>query len=141
MLVRALLLICLYTILNQAFAMERRYLAPMEESRWVMTTATAGHCDMEHAIPRFGKVVFDQSAGHDLKLKLVTHQRFDSGLQVNFQSQSPHWKPDFSSLQLASLSTRESNTLLEVGTRTARHAYLELHAGFHPGFFLPLTKI
>jgi outer membrane protein OmpA-like peptidoglycan-associated protein len=41
---------------------------------------------------------------------------------------------------LASLSIRESNTLLEVGTRTARHAYVELHAGFHPGFYFAPDK-
>lgn len=120
--------------------MERRYLAPMEESRWVMTTATAVHCEMEHVIPRFGKAIFYQSAGRELKLKLVTHQRFNSGLEVNFQSQSPNWKPEFSSLQLASLSTLDSNTLLEVGTRTAKHAYLELHAGFQPGFYFTPDK-
>ena len=140
MLVRALLLISLLISLNQAFAIERRYLAPMEESLWKMTTATAVYCEMEHVIPRFGKAIFYQSAGRDLKLRLVTHQRFKSGLHVNFQSQAPHWKSEFSSLQLASLSTRESNTLLEVGTRTARHAYLELHAGFHPGFYFSPDK-
>ncbi len=136
MLVRTLLLICLLTTLNAGIAKERRYLAPMEESRWKMTIATALHCEMEHEIPRFGKAIFYQSAGRDLKLKLLTHQRFKSGIQVDFRSQSPNWKSVFTDMQMASLSTRESDVLLKVGTRTAKYAYLELHDGYHPGFHL-----
>ncbi|MCP4429914.1 MAG: OmpA family protein [Gammaproteobacteria bacterium] len=140
MLGRVLLLICLLTSLNPVFAKERRYLAPMEESRWQMTVATALHCEMEHEIPRFGKAIFYQSAGRDLQLKLVTQQRFKSGIEVDFRSQSPNWKSVFSDLQMASLSTRDSDILLKVGTRTAKYAYLELHDGFHSGFHFTPDK-
>ncbi|MDH5353574.1 MAG: OmpA family protein [Gammaproteobacteria bacterium] len=116
--------------------MERKYLAPMEESFWKMTVETRLNCEMEHEIPRFGKAVFSQTAGRDLQLKLITHQRFNSGIEVNFLSESPHWKPQETQLKLASLATRDSNVLLDVGTRTAMHAYLELHDGFRPGFYL-----
>lgn len=120
--------------------MERKYLAPMEESRWRMTTSNAVHCEMEHEIPRFGKAVFYQSAGRELQLKLITHQRFRSGIAVDFRSQSPHWKPIISQLQMASLSTVDSDVLLEVDTRTAKYAYLELHDGFHPSFYFMPNK-
>ena len=140
MLVRVLLLICLLTSLNHGLAKERKYLAPMEESRWQMTVETALHCEMEHDIPRFGKAIFYQSAGRELQLKLVTHQRFKSGINVDFRSQSPQWKSVFTELKMASLSTRDSDTLLQVGTRTAKYAYLELHDGFHPGFYFSPNK-
>ncbi len=114
----------------------------MEESRWQMTIASPLLCEMEHVIPRFGKAVFYQSAGRELQLKLMTHQRFDSGLKVNFRSESPLWKPTFSQLQMASFSTRDSDVLLEVGTKTAKYAYLELHDGFHSSFyFTPNRKL
>ncbi len=115
--------------------MERKYLAPMEESKWQMTIATALYCEMEHVIPRFGKAVFYQSAGRELKLKLISHQRFKSGIEVDFRSESPHWKPVMAQMQVASLSTRDSDVLLKVNSKTARYAYLELHDGFHPGFY------
>lgn len=140
MLFRTLLLICLLTNLNVLVAKERRYLAPMEESRWQMTTETRIHCEMEHEIPRFGKAIFYQSAGRELQLKVVTHQRFKSGIHVDFRSQSPNWKSSFTDMQIASLSTADSDTLLRVGTRTAKYAYLELHDGYHPGFYLMPNK-
>lgn len=120
--------------------MERKYLAPMEDSRWKMTVETRLNCEMEHQIPRFGKAVFSQSAGRELQLKLITHQRFNGGIAVEFLSESPHWKPKETQLKLASLATRESDVLLDVGTRTAKHAYLELHDGFRPGFYFSANK-
>ena len=129
------LLVLLLSIFPPVGAMERKYLAPMEDSFWKMTVATPLHCEMEHEIPRFGKAVFYQSAGRRLQLKLVTHQYFKSGIEVNFLSESPHWKPVSTEFKLASLSTRESNVLLDVGSRTAKHAYLELQDGFRPGFY------
>ncbi len=138
--VRLILLISLFLYLTNAAAMERKYLAPMEESNWQMTIATALHCEMEHVIPRFGKAVFYQSAGREIQLKLITHQRFKSGIEVNFRSESPHWKPVIAQLQMASLSTRESDVLLTVGTKTAKYAYLELHDGFHPSFHFTPNK-
>jgi len=140
MLGRVLLLISLFSCSTTTLAMERKYLAPMEESRWQMTIATPLHCEMEHVIPRFGKAVFYQSAGRELQLKLITHQRFNSGIEVDFRSESPHWKPVFAQLQMASLSTGESDVLLEVDTKTAKYAYLELHDGFHPGFYFATNQ-
>ncbi|MCP4488836.1 MAG: OmpA family protein [Gammaproteobacteria bacterium] len=123
-----------WVILTEVNAMERKYLAPMEESFWRMTVTSSLHCEMEHEIPRFGKAVFSRSAGGDLQLKLVTHQRFSRGIAVEFLSESPHWKPVKSQLKMASLATVDDEVLLDVGTQTAKYAYLELHDGFHPGF-------
>ncbi len=110
----------------------------MEESFWRMTVTSPLHCEMEHEIPRFGKAIFSRSAGRELQLKLVTHQRFDKGIPVEFLSESPHWKPVKSLLKMASLSTVDDEVLLDVGTQAAKYAYLELHDGFHPGFhFVP----
>ena len=140
MLSRSFLLISLILYLANASAMERKYIAPMEQSSWQMTVATPLHCEMEHEIPRFGKAVFSQTAGRDLQLKLVTHQRFKSGIDVAFLSESPHWKPAKTQLKMASLATRDDGVILKVGTETAKYAYLELHDGFHPGFHFATNK-
>ena len=140
MLTRLIFLIALITMVGAAQAMERRYLAPMEESFWRMTIASPLHCEMEHEIPRFGKAVFSRSAGKELQLKLITHQRFSSGIAVEFLSESPHWKPVETQLKMASLSTSDDDVLLKVGTHTAKYAYLELHDGFHPGFHFAAGK-
>ncbi len=110
-------------------------MAPMEESRWEMTASSGVYCEMEHAIPRFGKAVFSQSANRKLQLKLVTHERFTSGLGVEFRSESPTWKPVESQLDLASLETTGKGTLLNIPDTAAKHAYLQLQDGYHPGFF------
>jgi outer membrane protein OmpA-like peptidoglycan-associated protein len=130
-----LLLFAVTGLVTKVYAAERRYMAPMEESRWEMTASSGVYCEMEHAIPRFGKAVFSQSAGRKLQLKLVTHERFMSGLGVEFRSESPIWKPIESQLDLASLETTGRGTLLNIPTTAAKHAYLQLQDGFHPGFF------
>lgn len=140
MLSRILLLLSLFIVSMNLSAMERKYLAPMVESKWQMTSDTALHCEMEHVIPRFGKAVFYQSAGRELQLKLISHQRFKSGIEVDFRSESPHWKPVSAQMQMASLSTLDSDVLLEVDSKTAKYAYLELHDGFHPGFYFAPNK-
>ena len=140
MLKRSILFFTLLVMSIAAHALERKYLAPMEESFWRMTIASPLRCEMEHEIPRFGKAVFSRSAGGDLQLKLSTHQRFNSGIAVEFLSESPHWKPVETQLKMASLSTSNSDVLLDVGTSTAKYAYLELHDGFHPGFHFTPNK-
>jgi outer membrane protein OmpA-like peptidoglycan-associated protein len=122
-------------LVTSAYAAERRYMAPMEASRWVMTSSSGVYCEMEHNIPRFGKAVFSQSAGRELQLKLVTHERFMSGLGVEFRSESPIWKPIESQLDLASLETTGKGSLINIPTTTAKYAYLQLQDGYQPGFF------
>ena len=129
------LLFAVTGFVSNAYAAERRYMAPMEDSRWKMTATSGVYCEMEHEIPRFGKAVFSQASGRKLQLKLVTHERFMSGLGVEFRSESPIWRPVVSQLQLASLETTGKGSLLNIPTATARHAYLQLQDGYHPGFF------
>jgi len=140
MLSRAIFFFLLIAYLSNVPAMERKYIAPMEESRWQMTVATPLKCEMEHEIPRFGKAVFSQSAGRDLQLKLLTHQRFKSGIDVAFLSESPDWKPNKTQLKMADLATRDDGVVLKVDTTTAKYAYLELHDGFHQGFHFFANK-
>jgi outer membrane protein OmpA-like peptidoglycan-associated protein len=129
------LLLAVSGIVTNVYAAERRYMAQMEESHWKMTSTSGVYCEMEHAIPRFGKAVFSQEAGRKLQLKLVTHERFVSGLGVEFRSESPIWKPVESRVQLSSLETTGKGSLLKIPTFAARHAYLQLQDGYHPGFF------
>lgn len=130
-----LLLVAVTGLVTNVYATERRYMAPMEDSRWKMTATSGVYCEMEHEISRFGKAVFSQAAGRKLQLKLVTHERFMSGLGVEFRSESPIWKPVVSHKQLASLETTGKGSLLNIPTTAAKHAYLQLQDGYHPGFF------
>lgn len=133
-----LLALCSYASVSNAI--ERRYLAPMEESKWTMTSATQLRCEMEHVIPYFGKAIFSREAGRKLRLKLVTEQRFSDGLDVELVSQSPNWKSSNKPIKLASLETSGQSTLLDIPGKAAKFAYLELHEGFQPGFFFAENK-
>ena len=128
-------LVVLCSFVSVSDAIERRYIAPMEESKWVMTSENVLHCEMEHVIPYFGKAIFSRDAGRKLRLKLVTDQRFSQGIDVELVSESPNWKSSNNSLKLASLETSGQSTMLDVPVRAAKFAYLELHGGFQPGFF------
>ncbi|MFT5662957.1 MAG: outer membrane protein OmpA-like peptidoglycan-associated protein [Urechidicola sp.] len=134
------LLIVLMGIVPESNAIERRYLAPMEESNWTMTSVTPLRCEMEHVIPYFGKAIFSREAGRKLRLKLITEQSFSDGLDVELVSHSPNWKSSNKPIKLASLKTSGQGTLLNIPGRAAKVAYLELHGGFQPGFFFTENK-
>ena len=74
-----------------ALALERQYLASMDESSWVLTDSSSIMCRMEHQIPRFGKVVFTQEAGRSLQLELVSSHRFEKGINVELRSETTSW--------------------------------------------------
>jgi hypothetical protein len=131
----SILLIGLTGFVSQSSAIERRYEAPMEESRWTITSASRLSCEMEHIIPNFGKAIFSREAGRKLHLKLVTEQSFRDGLDVELVSQSPNWKSSNKPIKLASLETSGQDILLNIPGRPAKLAYLELHGGFELGFF------
>ncbi|MFT4650123.1 MAG: outer membrane protein OmpA-like peptidoglycan-associated protein [Polaribacter sp.] len=141
------LLILLGTLLGglmgfvqESNAIARRYLAPMEESKWTMTSESRLRCEMEHVIPFFGKAIFSREAGRKLRLELVTEQRFIDGLDVELFSESPSWKSTYKPVKLASLSTGGQGTLLDIDGKAAKVAYLELHEGFQLGFFFAESK-
>jgi outer membrane protein OmpA-like peptidoglycan-associated protein len=134
------LLIGLMGFVSTSNAIERRYLAPMEESKWAMASTSNLLCEMEHVIPYFGKAIFSREAGRELRLKLVTEQLFSDGIDVAFVSQSPNWKSSNKPIQLANLETSGQRTLLNITGRAAKFAYLELHDGFQPGFFFAKNK-
>ena len=135
-----LLIIVLSSLLTEANAAQRRYIAPMEESRWEMTVATAVKFEMEHVIPYFGKAIFFQQAGRKLRLKLVTQQRFKRGIDVELFSESPNWKTINTALNIGKLKTSGQEVLIDVPTNAAKYAYLELHDGFHAGFYFPVEQ-
>ena len=132
---KSTLLIGLIGFISAPSAIERRYLAPMEESKWSMTSTSRLLCEMEHVIPYFGKAIFSREAGRKLRLKLVTDQRFSDSFDVELVSKSPSWKAPRKPIMLASLKTSNQGTLLDISERDAQLAYLELHNGFQPGFY------
>lgn len=134
----ALVVLCSFVSVSNAI--ERRYIAPMEESKWAMTSTSQLRCEMEHVIPYFGKAIFSRDAGRELRLKLVTDQRFSQGIEVELVSESPNWKSSNNSLKLASLETSGHGIMLDVPGKAAKFAYLELHEGFQPGFFFAENK-
>ena len=126
--------------ISELNAVERRYFAPMQESRWVVTSASRLLCEMEHVIPYFGKAVFWREAGRNLRLRLMTEKSFSDGFNVELISQSPSWKSSIHPVKLAVLETSGQGMLLDIPDRAAKLAYFELHDGFQPVFFFSKNK-
>jgi hypothetical protein len=134
------LCILLMGFISESTAIDRRYFAPMEESKWTVTSATPLLCEMEHVIPYFGKAVFWRESGRNLRLKLMTDQRSSNGLKVELVSQSPSWKSSIDPIKLASLETNGQSSWLDIPERVAKLTYLELHDGFQPSFFFTKNR-
>ena len=130
-----LVLLTLATQVAQAGS-ERRYITPMERSKWTLTTDSPVLCQIEHEIPRFGKAVFYQHSGRSLGLKLVSNHHYKKDLAVAFRSASASWHPTRTQAMLGdSVTTGGNNPLLDIADNSARHAYFELQQGYQPSLF------
>lgn len=122
------------TLLAPVHAVERRYIAPLEESQWQVIESSRLNCVMQHDIPHFGSVEFSQAAGRSLRLSLTSSWFAKPGVAIEFRSESTHWNPSQSRPVLAQLKTGNSDTLFNMTGLAAEQAYLELHEGYQPGF-------
>lgn len=117
-----------------AQALERQYLASMDESSWVVTDSSPIVCRMEHRIPRFGKVVFTHEAGRSLQLELVTSHRFAKGINVELRSETTSWNERQTRAVLARFETGGGKKLFRIPASVAQMTYYELRRGYQPGF-------
>ena len=115
-------------------ALERRYQASMDASRWSLTQDSPLGCRIEHQIPRFGRAVFTQEAGRGLRLELDTSQRFAKGVNVELRSEASAWNTGAKPAVLARFETSGRKGLFKIPSVVAEQAYLELHNGYQPGF-------
>ena len=116
-------------------SMQRIYMAPMEQSKWVLAVDTPLRCEIQHQIPRFGTVSFYQDSGRELKLKVDTLHRYQKDLKISFRSVTANWKGIQAETDIAALLSSGTNTLVDVAAETARNAYFELQQGFQPSLF------
>ena len=129
-----LLLLALGAAATEAAAAERRYLAGLDESRWIMSTNSPLSCVLEHSIPRFGRVVFRQEAGRALTLDLVLNRRFAKGINVELRSETTGWNNPGMRKLLGRFEISGKRRPLEVSSDMAARVMSELRSGYQPGF-------
>ena len=131
----SMLLILFLPITVQAALGERQYKAPLHTAEWKVTEQSAVYCQLEHQIPYFGKAVFSQEAGRNLKLRLVTNRRFEKKVPVVFQSETANWHTVTKMATLANLKTTGLDSPVKILSDTAKLAVDELLSGFQPAFY------
>ena len=126
----------IFWMLNALASPERMYMSTMEQSRWQLTVNSPVRCEIEHVIPRFGKALFYQESGRDLKLKFVSAHDYKKDMPVAFRSVTANWKGIHVQFPLADLKTTGGNSpLVDITSNAARQAYFELQQGNQPSLF------
>jgi len=120
---------------NLLASTDRIYMSPMEKSKWVLTQDSKLRCEIEHVIPFFGKAVFYQESGRQLKLKVLSEHYYKKDLDISFRSVTANWKGIHTEANLAKLKTSGTNPLVNVVSNAARQAYFELQQGYQPSLF------
>lgn len=133
-LTKAILAILMLSLSAGAQATERRYLASMDESRWILTDSSNLICRMEHPIPRFGKVIFTQEAGRGLQLELRSSHAFAKGVNVELRSETASWNARQTRAVLGRFETGGGRSLFRIPGSVAEKAFYELRRGLQPGF-------
>ena len=103
--IKSVLFILVLSLCANAQALERRYLASMDISKWTLTQNSVTACQIEHQIPRFGSAVFTQEAGRGLRLELKTQHNFVKGINVELRSEANTWNASKTSAVLARFET------------------------------------
>lgn len=130
----SILLIIMLSLGTSAQALERRYVATMDDSKWTLTESSSIICRIEHPIPRFGKAVFTREAGRALKLELQSHHAFERGINVELRSEAAGWNSRETRAVLARFETSGRQRLFKIPPGVAEQAYYELRQGYQPGF-------
>ncbi len=117
-----------------ALALERRYMASMDDSSWELTQDSPIGCQAVHSIPRFGKAVFTQEAGRGLRLELISRHRFAKGINVELRTETTSWNSRETRAVLARFETNGRKTLFKIPSGVAEQTFYELSRGYQPGF-------
>ena len=128
------LLIILLGFCATAQALERRYLASMDNSKWKLAEYTSTLCRIEHQIPRFGAAAFIQEAGRGIRLELITQHRFKKGINVELRSESTSWNARQTRTVISRFETNGRKNLFKVPSAVAEQVFHELSNGYQPGF-------
>ena len=130
----SLLFILMISLCASAQALERRYMASMDDSKWTLTEDSAILCRAEHSIPRFGKAIFTQQAGRGLRLELISQQQFKKGINVELHTETASWNTRETRAVLARFETSGRKSLFRIPSSVAEQTFYELSRGFQPGF-------
>lgn len=129
-----LLFFFMMSLCGVAQALERRYMASMDDSVWDMTQSSPIGCQAEHRIPRFGKAVFTQEAGRGLRFELISRHRFARGINVELRTETTSWNTRETRTVLARFETNGRKSLFKIPTSIAEQTFYELGRGYQPGF-------
>ena len=89
---------------------------------------------MEHAIPRFGKLVFSREAGRPLRMEITSLHAFEPGTNVELRAEATAWSGQGSAALLARFEVTGTQPMFRIPGDVAERTYQELHRGFQPGF-------
>ncbi len=131
---KLILSILLAAMCSSAAALERRYLASLEESHWTLTDDSRTLCRLEHSIPRFGKAAFVRESGRAMRLEISTQHRFVRGINVELRSEATGWNGLEMRAVLARFETSGRRPLFRIPSDVVEQIYYELRSGHQPGF-------
>lgn len=130
----SLLLFLVFGFSHGAAALDRRYVASLDEASWVLSASSVTQCRLEHVIPRFGSAVFTQEAGRGLRLELNSAQRFERGVNVELRVETTSWNRPRAHTVLTRLETSGGKSPFRIPAGVAARIFYELRQGSQPGF-------
>ncbi len=114
----------------------RHYSANLDNSAWQVSEENRLACEMEHEIPRYGKVRFQSEASKELNLRMKMEMRKlpDSYGVSAIESVPPRWQPGESSYRIGDMKLYKQFDG-ELQKQLAWTLLSELEKGRYPTFF------
>lgn len=114
----------------------RHYSANLDNSAWQISEKNRLACEMEHEIPRYGKVRFQSEASKELNLRMkMEMQKLPDSYGVSaIESVPPRWQPGESSYRIGNMQLYKQFDG-ELQKQLAWTLLSELEKGRYPTFF------
>lgn len=132
----ARLLVMLPVLLPSAQGTQQFRAARTSESVWTVGTSEQG-CELVHVIPRYGRAVFSQGPGEQLRFALHVRQPPVSDGKASVRSVPPAWKHGEKVLDLGTVPVARGVTPIRWGRVAALRMYYELENGMMPQIYYP----
>lgn len=130
------LLLMLPFVLPSAQAIQQFHGTLTSESIWTVGTSEQG-CELVHVIPRYGRAVFTQGLGEELRFALHVKQPPVRDAKAMVRTMPPAWKHDGRVRDLGTVPVTRGITPIRWGRTLALRTYYELENGMMPQFYYP----
>ncbi|MFC6669394.1 flagellar protein MotY [Marinobacterium aestuariivivens] len=107
--------------------------AVIDDARWDLESSKFS-CRLSQSVPDYGRALFEQEAGEDVRFSLQSVQRVRASSEALLVAEAPPWQPGTAPRVIGSVQVDDASGVIDVGSAHARQMLAYLQQGLVPTF-------